>query len=164
MLILSPGFIQTSFASDSSIVTGKYTLICNGNYYDIGYQIANAKISNFTTHSNLDMIFNIQNSTHGTLTVDLPPDFTKGGGFSLAPEVNDHLLNISYQRANATDDILVINLPNGNFELKFGVIDFETIPVYHVNCSVVPEFGSLAVMMITASIIGSILIQRRFRY
>ncbi|TLX93586.1 MAG: hypothetical protein E6K91_08430 [Thaumarchaeota archaeon] len=72
VLTISPIFIQMSLASDSNFVTGKYTLICKDNYYDITYNVANATVSSFTAHSNQDMRFDIQNSNNGHIIVDIP--------------------------------------------------------------------------------------------
>ncbi len=170
ILIISPIFIQTSFASDSGVVTGKYTLDCKNNYYDISYQIHNATVSNFTAYSNFVMIFDIQNSKNGIITVYIPKNFLNESipqnpiDYGVFVDPNYHWLN-SKDTSNSTHRILTIDLPNGNFGLRFGAIGYpETMGNSLMNCSVVPEFGSLAVLIMSISIIGLILVQKRFRF
>jgi predicted secreted protein with PEFG-CTERM motif len=156
------------FGSLTGTMSGEYSLNCQGNYYDISYQVSNATVSNFTAHSNFQMIFDIQNSKNGIITVDVPRNFLKESipqnPIGYAVSIDDHLLNYKVM-GNSTHRILTINLPDGHFGLRFDAGGYpETMGSSFMSCSVVPEFGSLAGMIIVISIIGVVLISRKFNY
>jgi len=170
LLTISPIFIQTSFASDSSVVTGKYTLDCKNNYYDISYQISNATVSNFTAYSNFVMIFDIQNSKNGIITVNIPKNFLNESipqnpiNYGVFVDPNYQWLN-SKDTSNSTHNIHTIDLPDGRFGLRFDAIGApETMGSSLKSCSVVPEFGSLALLITSIGIMVSILVQKQFRF
>lgn len=170
ILTILPIFIQTSFASDSSVVTGKYTLDCKNNYYDISYKISNATVSNFTAHSNFVMIFDIQNSKNGIITVDIPKNFLNESipqnpvDYGVFVDPNHHWLD-SKDMSNSTHKIRTIDLPDGHFGLRFDAIGYpETMGSSLMSCSVVPEFGSLVLSITSIGIIGLILVQKRFKF
>jgi archaellum component FlaG (FlaF/FlaG flagellin family) len=156
MLLISPIFIQTSFASDSSIMTGKSTLHCQNNYYDISYQIHNATVSNVTAHSNFDMIFDIQNSKKGIITVYIPKNFLRESiptnPIDTGVFVNGQWLN-SKDTSNSTHRIRTIDLPDGRFGLEFQAIGYpETMQGSKMSCSIVPEFPfAIPILLISIS-------------
>lgn len=68
-------------------------------------------------------------------------------------------------QSNSTHRILTINLPSGNFELEIPMSGTpESMAEHHKNCVTVPEFGTFALTIISISIVGMILIQKRFKF
>lgn len=162
-MVISPIFIQSSFASDSTKF-GKITLYCQNNYYDISYRISNATVSNVTATTNFQLNFDIQNSENGIMIVDAPRNILRESipnSTDYVPYANDHYLKFT-DMSNSTHLIRTFVLPNGNFRLEFDAMGYvETMP-QSMNCSVIPEFPfAIPVFVISASLI--ILISSRLK-
>ena len=158
-----------SLASDSNFVTGKYTLICKDNYYDITYNVANATVSSFTAHSNQDMRFDIQNSNNGHIIVDIPKKLVNESPpwnpIGTTVTIDGKFLDARQGMGNSTDRIMDIILTDGHFELGLNTVGYpETMGLGKMNCSVTPEFGPITGMIIVLSVIGAVLISRKFNY
>ncbi|TLX83739.1 MAG: hypothetical protein E6K98_04380, partial [Thaumarchaeota archaeon] len=164
VLIILPIIIQTSFASNSNMMMGKYTLNCDHKYYDISYQISNATLIGVPSYISDKIMLSmlIQNSTNGIITISFARQFMdmKSGNqddeFIVVAnnrEISSHVID----KSNSTHRILTINLPSGNSDL--GIVGTgipENPSVLHGNCVVVPEFGSLALMIVSVGIFGVI--------
>lgn len=164
---------------------GLYNIHCTHNYYSNGtfhlinedlnitYDIINGSITNFDTHkSNEYLTMSVQNSSNAILTLNMPKTFLdiSSGHLSFSAETNQYkdalYLNVVHVNAdsNLTHNILHMNLPSGNYQMWIAAGGTpEAGAEYMKNCVIVPEFGSLALMIVSIGIVGVILIQRRFR-
>ena len=184
MLIISPIFIQISFASDLTNEYGSYKIRCihylgdvyhNGTnsftyeYPEITYHIINGSIADFHINTNELLTMLIIHSSNAVLTLNLPKTFLdeKLAPLMFGAQTDQHLVPFSVQE-NSTSHILLMNLPSGNYNLSIMVSGTpESIPANMKDCilvSKVPEFGSLTEMIIVISIIGVIVISTRFRF
>lgn len=168
MLLILPIVSQKSFASDSNSVIETIPVECEGNYYDLSYQVSNAVVSIIPFDSNVNLSMSIQNSTNGIITIYIPRQFLDArieyNNDSFFVIANDREISFS-DTSNSTYRILTIPIPNETTQLEIIAVGTpESMSQTYKRCTVVPEFGSLALMIISISIIGVILIQKRFRF
>ena len=174
-ILLFTLIVPSSLGTDSSIEMKKYTLKCdttptykNIDYFDISYHITNATISDIKTDKAEDLLVYIQNSTGGTLTISIPQSlmYSPLGN----PQTNYPVLladgnQLRYDKivTTSSDWIIDFKLPVGVSLLQFIIGGTpEDVAQYSRPCSVVPEFDSFVILSITISIIGLIIIQKRF--
>ena len=182
VLILLPIVIQTSFASDSTNEYGSYKIRCihylgdlyhNGTtsfiyeYPEITYHIINGSISDFHVNTNELLTMSIIHSSNAVLTLNLPKTFLdeKVVPLMFGAQTDQHLVPFSVQK-NSTGHILLMNLPSGNHNLMITVGGTqESLAANMKDCvlvSKVPEFGSIASLVIITSLIGTMIISQRF--
>ena len=109
------------------------------------------------------MIFDIQNSKKGIITVYIPKSFLRESiptnPIDTGVFVNGQWLN-SEDTSNSTHRIRTIDLPDGYFELEFQAIGYpETMQGSKMSCSVVPEFP-IVVPVLLIGIVSVIIFYR----
>jgi hypothetical protein len=145
-------------------MTGKSTLHCQNNYYDIFYRISNATVSNVTASTNFQLIFDIHDSKNGIMNIEIPRNIlteSMPNSTDYVPYVEGHYLS-NKDISNSTHLMRTLVLPDGNFKLEIDATGYmETMPA-RVDCSVMPEFGFLVGIIITISFISVIMISKKF--
>jgi predicted secreted protein with PEFG-CTERM motif len=139
--------------------TNSYTVIPPGsqNTYTVTYGIDNGKVNGMNVDTkNLSLIVSMQTAGDGTLTLTVPRDLidAKINGqddqfFVLADGQNT---DFQESQKTQTDRTLTIPYTDGTEQIEV------------IGTQVVPEFGSLAGAIIIISIVGVVLISRRFNH
>lgn len=157
VLILFGNNPNISYA-DSENVTKIYQIKCNDKNYNVIFNISNTTITDLNGTNNY-VHFLIHNPTSGKLTAYVPVDIMTHYNGYVTMLLNGQ--DLSYSSINSTSLIKGSSLFNGNSELEIALIEMEGMKN---PCSIVPEFGSTVITIVTVGIIGVILIQRRFWY
>jgi hypothetical protein len=152
---LSPSSTMSSTTSNPFNLRNGNIILVDGTNYSVQYSITNGKILGIkaSTQSKA-LITSIQTTGSGVLTVTLPRGL-------IDAKVNSqddpyYVLNdgqeADFQETSTTttDRTLSIPFTDGTEEMEI------------VGTQIVPEFGSMVEIIITISIIGSIVISRRF--
>jgi hypothetical protein len=126
--------------------------------YDITYKMSGGTISNMTVDfPSLALVLSINATKNGAIELDIPRDF------------------MDAKRSDGSDEKF-ITLINGNEHVPYDEQDSPThrnmtinflkddTKIELIGTQIVPEFGSLAGMIIAISIIGVIVISTRFRF
>ncbi|MGI0062246.1 MAG: PEFG-CTERM sorting domain-containing protein, partial [Nitrosotalea sp.] len=99
------------------------------------------------------LVISLQTTGAGNMTITLPRTLVdaKTGGVDDQFFVLEDGANIDFQESKTNADrTLLISFPDGTEKIEI------------IGTQVVPEFGSLAVIIITVAIIGAIVISTRF--
>jgi len=165
VFILSPNLIiHQTFASDTNIETETYGINCGNSHYYIAYNASNAIVTNVTVGDNEYLILSIQNSTKGTLIVDIPQNYMLSEIPYESPiVVLDNGEEPKFKdTSNSTHWILDIPLLDGNSKLELARTGTpEGLQLSHKSCSLVPEFGMVTSFVLVVGIISVVFISAR---
>lgn len=152
----------SSYASSpNTTITAK--IKCLNNYDNVTLTISNATITypydELNTYNGVGFL--IHNSTNGKITLYVPPNLRSFYGPDIILLANGTERTLDLDILNASTGLLTRNLPHESLEFELAMLG----PSENngARCSVVPEFSLSVMMIITASLIGAILIQRQFR-
>ncbi|MGI0088593.1 MAG: hypothetical protein ACREBI_11645 [Nitrosotalea sp.] len=142
-----------SFAQSESTYGVKDPI--SGQSYNVNYNITNATVSDMSIDTQeTSLVVSLQTTSDGTMTITLPRTLidAKTGASDDQFFVLEDGAEADFQETKTnTDRTLSISFPDGTEKVEI------------IGTQVVPEFGSLAWIIITISIIGTIVISTRLR-
>lgn len=139
-----------------SMSTFQVTDPTSGQSYGVNYDITGATVSDISIDTqNTSLVVSLQTTGNGTMTITLPRTLidAKSGTIDNQFFVLEDGANTDFQESKTDiDRTLSISFPDSTDKIEI------------IGTQVVPEFGNLAGIIITISIIGVIVISTRFRF